>query len=633
VSTDYLKDAQSPFKSEAAIRDADRPVQSGQESLTYEPFFGLNEKPFSLESDPRFIYDSPAHDVVRKSLVAGIRRREGLLVLTGEIGTGKTTLCRTVLRDLGSGTYSSLVLDPFAAREDLLKMLLIDFGVMSIHDLTASRFQRISRTELGYLLTEFLDTLHRDAYAVVIIDEAQHLALPLIEETRILFDTFGAKGRLQIVYVGQPELHHKLKLPEMRQVDQRICGYHRLAPMNRDSVAGYIQHRLRVAGAPPDRHLFPPAVIDVVHQRTGGVARLINRVCDRALQLAYENDRHCVDQEILDAALIEVGSITLLPTWDSIVFGEPDAASIGAGQRPKSRPAASVPQSDDAREFKAQLDEWVAIDSASAASDAVRVDAVEVKAPVEITPAFDVKPAIDLNPTTDLKAPVEQKPAIDHKAATDHKPAIEHKAAVEPKAAVERKQAAETKPAADVKPRAIAGDAAPARHPAPHHARTPSIFDVAPEIPSTPAWQVWGVRASLAAAALAAIYTLTWLVPLIVSARTAPALPPPPAAPERVLAGIEVPHIPSVDAASAATRHVVVVGQFAREAAEELVDTLQDAGLPVSQRRIRQTEMRQILLGPYVTRGGAIIALRRLQSLGGFPDAAVFDSTDESFSQ
>ena len=96
----------------------------------------------------------------------------------------------------------------------------------------------------------------------MIIDEAQNLSLPLIEETRILSDTFGAKGRLQIVFVGQPELHAKLKLPEMRQVDQRVCGYHRLAPMSRDAVAGYIQHRLHVAGGRSDRVLFPPDVVD-----------------------------------------------------------------------------------------------------------------------------------------------------------------------------------------------------------------------------------------------------------------------------------------------------------------------------------------------------------------------------------
>ena len=192
-------------------------------------------------------------------------------------------------------------------------MLLIDFGVRSIQELTAGPLRQSSRTELGYLLCEFLDSLAPDAFAVVVIDEAQNLSLPLIEETRILSDTFGAKGRLQIVLVGQPELHAKLKLPEMRQVDQHVSGYHRLAPISRDAVAGYIQHRLQVAGARCERVLFPPEIVDSLHSRSGGVPRLINRICDRALQLAYKRQAKGVDRETLDATLIEVGSVTLSP--------------------------------------------------------------------------------------------------------------------------------------------------------------------------------------------------------------------------------------------------------------------------------------------------------------------------------
>lgn len=314
------------------------PFQTPANTLTYEPFFGLEEKPFSLNADSRFVYDSPTYRATRESLLAGIRRREGLLVLTGEIGTGKTTLCRTVLRDLGRNTYSSIVPDPFVSREDLLKTLLIDFGVLSIQELTDGRWRQASRTELGYLLSGFLDSLAPDAFVVAIIDEAQNLSLPLIEETRILSDTVGAAGRLQIVFVGQPELHGKLKLPEMRQVDQRVCGYHRLTPMSRDAVEGYIKHRLRVAGG-RDRVLFPPDVVDRLHRRCGGVPRLVNRVCDRALHLAAGRRAEAVDQEILDSALFEVGPTTLSPTWDSIIFAEPPASSpvvVAAAPRPAS---------------------------------------------------------------------------------------------------------------------------------------------------------------------------------------------------------------------------------------------------------------------------------------------------------
>ena len=312
------------------------------DTLSYEPFFGLSEKPFSLNSDARFVFESPTYGATREGLLAGIRRREGLLVLTGEIGTGKTTLCHAVLRDLGRKTHSSMVPDPFASREDLLKMLLIDFGVMSIQELTTDRLRQASRTELSYLLAEFLDSLPADAFAVVMIDEAQNLTLPLIEETRILSDSFGAAGRLQIVFVGQPELHAKLKLPEMRQVDQRVCGYHRLAPMSRAAVEGYIQHRLAVAGGRPDRVLFPAPIVDALHRRSGGVPRLINRICDRALLLAYERRADGVDQEILDTVLLEVGSATLSPTWDSIVFSDRPVPVIALAPEPTPAPSHTV---------------------------------------------------------------------------------------------------------------------------------------------------------------------------------------------------------------------------------------------------------------------------------------------------
>ena len=344
--------------------------QPQADTLTYEPYFGLNEKPFSLNADQRFVYDSPTHIATSERLFAGIRRREGLLVLTGEIGTGKTTLCRGVLRDLGRNTYSSLVPDPFVSREDLLKMLLIDFGVLSIQELTADPLRQASRTELGYLLAGFLDSLAPDSFAVVIIDEAQNLSLPLIEETRILADTFGARGRLQIVFVGQPELHAKLKLPEMRQVDQRICGYHRLAPMSRDAVAGYIQHRLQVAGGSCERVLFPPEIVDGLHRRSGGVPRLINRICDRALQLAYERQAEGVDREILDTALDRGRCRHAVADLGFDHFAElrtPPPAPDADGRHRRLTPWRSRRRSTIDEDFKKQIDHWVAKDLPPAA--------------------------------------------------------------------------------------------------------------------------------------------------------------------------------------------------------------------------------------------------------------------------
>jgi general secretion pathway protein A len=141
------------------------------QTFIYESYYGLREKPFSLASDPRFLYKSVSHALAFNELLTGIRRREGLIVLTGDIGTGKTTLCRAVLEQLDQKTFSTFVPDPFASREDLLKMLLIDFGVMSVDDLKAGRLRNASRPDLSYPLCEFLKSLQPlRAFAVLIID-------------------------------------------------------------------------------------------------------------------------------------------------------------------------------------------------------------------------------------------------------------------------------------------------------------------------------------------------------------------------------------------------------------------------------------------------------------------------------
>jgi type II secretory pathway predicted ATPase ExeA len=279
------------------------PHDARASGLTYEPFYGLREKPFGLTPDSRFFYHSRSHAPAFDDLLAGIRRRECLNVVTGDIGTGKTTLCRAVLHNLDRKMFSAFVPDPFASREDLLKVLLMDFGVLSVEDLASDRLKDASRTELSYLLSEFLGTLAPlQAFAVVIIDEAQNLSAPLLEEIRILTD---AGGPLQVVLVGQVELRDKLKLPEMRQVEQRVSVHSQLAPLACDGVAGYIAHRLQTAGGSPDRVKFSPEASDVVYRVSGGVPRLINRLCDRALQQGYLRRAGTIDTAMVEAAMAD----------------------------------------------------------------------------------------------------------------------------------------------------------------------------------------------------------------------------------------------------------------------------------------------------------------------------------------
>jgi len=277
-------------------------------SLTYEPFYGLREKPFSLSADPRFLYRSPAHGPAFDELQAGIRRREGLIVLTGEIGTGKTTLCRSVLQHLDRRTFASFVADPFVAREDLLKTLLVDFGVTSMGDLARGRFNGASRSDLSYPLYEFLDSLvPLQAFAVVVIDEAQNLSLSLLEEIRVLSELERREKLLHVVLVGQPQLRAKLKLSAMRQLDQRVSVRCELTALGASAVAGYVRHRLAVAGRGGSRVEFTPRALNAVHAASSGIPRLINRVCDRALQRAYGSRAMHVDEACVWAAADECG--------------------------------------------------------------------------------------------------------------------------------------------------------------------------------------------------------------------------------------------------------------------------------------------------------------------------------------
>jgi type II secretory pathway predicted ATPase ExeA len=273
--------------------------------LTYEPFFGLKAKPFSLASDPTFFYNSASHRAAFDAIGAGIRRREGLIVLSGEIGTGKTTLCRAVLSQLDRKTFSTFVPDPFVTREDLLKTLLIGFGVASVADINGGRLHGASRQDLSYPLYEFLDSLvPLQAFAVLVIDEAQNLSLGVMEEIRILAELEKREKLMQVVLVGQPELRDNLHLPQMRQVEQRVTVRCELTPLIYRDVTEYVRHRLRVASedlaACPE---FTGGALEAVHLASGGVPRLINLVCDRSLQRAFDGRRKTIDRDLVTAAV------------------------------------------------------------------------------------------------------------------------------------------------------------------------------------------------------------------------------------------------------------------------------------------------------------------------------------------
>ncbi len=255
----------------------------------YEHYYGLSEKPFSLTPDPKYLYRSQSHGNAFDLLQYAIDRREGFVVVTGDIGTGKTTLCRALLEQIDRTTFTALVLNPFLTEEDLLKRILQDFGVISCEDLKIGRMANATKQELIETLYEFLLSLiPQNAGAVLIIDEAQNLPLPVLEQIRILSNLETDKEKLlQIILVGQLNLLTLLRSPEMRQLDQRVSIRYQLEPLDAGSVAAYVSHRLAIAGGNGAAVIFASTALKEVYRWSGGIPRLINLICDRALLAAF----------------------------------------------------------------------------------------------------------------------------------------------------------------------------------------------------------------------------------------------------------------------------------------------------------------------------------------------------------
>ena len=309
----------------------------------YEEYYGFVQPPFSLTPDPRFLYRSESHDVALQQVRQAIRRKEDFLVLTGDIGTGKTTLCRTLLEQFDQTTFTALILNPFLSVEELLREVLLSFGVVSKDALKSGRLATASKHELIRTLHDFLLSLvPLHGNAVLIIDEAQHLSTDVLEEIRILsnLETNDQK-LLQIVIVGQLNLLDLLHRTELRQLDQRISIRCSLKALTREEVEAYVTHRLWVARGSTSVS-FTPKAFDFVHAVSGGVPRVINLLCDRALMVACEARSSLVTEEqvVQAAALIgldvpkgKVTSSASRPSRRGLMLGAVLvlAAAAGAG--------------------------------------------------------------------------------------------------------------------------------------------------------------------------------------------------------------------------------------------------------------------------------------------------------------
>jgi general secretion pathway protein A len=247
----------------------------------YESFFGLNDKPFALTPNPRYVFYSQQYREAEGQLLYGINNREGFMLVTGQPGTGKTTLCRDLIEKLDHNKiHSALIFNPFLNAHEMLAALLGEFGISAV--------QHASRKELLDRLNQFLlAQLVLGKSCVAIFDEAQHLSTEFLEQIRVLSNLETDQEKLlQIVLVGQPELLDKIRTPGMAQLDQRVSIRCRLTYLDEQETDRYIHHRMNVAGARGQVRFDPKSISDI-HRASNGVPRLINLVTDRALLAAY----------------------------------------------------------------------------------------------------------------------------------------------------------------------------------------------------------------------------------------------------------------------------------------------------------------------------------------------------------
>jgi general secretion pathway protein A len=269
----------------------------------YEDYYGFTEKPFSLTPDPKYLFKSTSHANALELLQYAIRRREGFVVITGGIGTGKTTLCRAILEQTDSRTFTALVLNPFLSEDELLRSILQEFGVVSREEIKRGRLLGVTKQELIETLNEFLLSLQTlRARALLIIDEAQNLPLQVLEQIRILSNLETEKEKLlQIILVGQPNLKAMLRSDDLRQLEQRVSIRYDLKPLSRDETMAYVQHRLSVAGGGA-AVTFAPSAVARVHKFTDGIPRLINLLCDRSLLAGFSAHTNRIGVEHVDSA-------------------------------------------------------------------------------------------------------------------------------------------------------------------------------------------------------------------------------------------------------------------------------------------------------------------------------------------
>jgi len=267
----------------------------------YVAYYNLREAPFNITPDPRFLFFSAKHQEAYNHLLFGVRERKGFIELTGEVGAGKTTICRKLLEELGPNYKTALILNPCLTGHQLVKTICLEFGL---------KVRGIDRVAYLHALNEFvLAEVNHGNDVVLVIDEAQDLDDELLEQVRLLSNLETDRQKLmQIVLMGQPELRDKLLQPELRQLRQRISVRYHLMPLDLNETAGYVRHRLGLAGA-NGRPRFDEGAIRLVYKYSQGVPRVINTVCDKTLLAGFVAQIDVMTREQVGLAIEELEGV------------------------------------------------------------------------------------------------------------------------------------------------------------------------------------------------------------------------------------------------------------------------------------------------------------------------------------
>ena len=290
----------------------------------YKAFFKLNRNPFEITPDPSFLFPTTKHNEALASLYYGVRKHKGFVVLTGEVGTGKTMLLRCLLQLLkrGNDVAYAYIFNGLLSPTEFLQYVAGDFGLPASNK---------NKSELLLEIAKFvIARSQKNLTTLLVVDEAHQLSTNLLEEIRLLTNLETADRKLlQILLVGQPELDEKLDSMELRQLKQRIAFRSRLAALDLTETKGYIERRLQIAGAnTPDACVFPPSAIDAIFHYSGGLPRLINTICENALIAAYSKKMRTITPEIIEDIAVNFRlGVVRTPRKESSVIDESDLRS------------------------------------------------------------------------------------------------------------------------------------------------------------------------------------------------------------------------------------------------------------------------------------------------------------------